>query len=116
LIQIKGAKMPKHKYSSLTFVSGNIQKYKEGERGAIERVVIGYFHPDDGMQFFFGDVAGTIAIKPRGEQKFGWDPIFIPDGSNKTYGEMALEEKNHTSMRRKAAKDFAKYLAQHFEL
>lgn len=90
--------------------------YKALERVARARVVIGYFHPEAGSQIFWGDIVGTIATKPRGKQNFGWDPIFIPEGSDKTYAEMSLEEKNQTSMRKKAAENFIKYLALHFEL
>lgn len=44
-------------------------------------------------------VLGTVATAIRGEYGFGYDPIFIPEGQNKTYGEMLIEEKQHYSHR-----------------
>lgn len=47
-----------------------------------------------------GRVDGTIATERRGTNGFGYDPVFVPDGRDgRTYGEMALEEKNSTSHR-----------------
>lgn len=46
-----------------------------------------------------GRVYGTIIDKPRGINGFGYDPVFLPDGFNKTYGEMSFEEKNSISHR-----------------
>jgi XTP/dITP diphosphohydrolase len=89
--------------------------YKEGERTARAKVVIGYFHQSSGMQTFEGEVAGMIAQQPRGTNNFGWDPIFIPNGDTRTYAEMSLEEKSKTSMRREAVGKFLGFLMQHFE-
>ena len=47
-----------------------------------------------------GEVKGKIATKIKGGQGFGWDPIFIPQGKNKTFAEMPSEEKNSLSMRK----------------
>ncbi|MCF8720549.1 RdgB/HAM1 family non-canonical purine NTP pyrophosphatase [Nitrospina gracilis] len=49
-----------------------------------------------------GEVAGTIAHSLRGENGFGWDVIFIPDGHDRTFGEMSVGEKNAISHRRRA--------------
>ena len=46
-----------------------------------------------------GKVEGDIAESPRGEGGFGYDPLFIPAGSRKTYAEMAMDEKNKISHR-----------------
>jgi len=45
------------------------------------------------------EVHGHIAEKPRGDKGFGFDPIFIPEGSDKTFGEMDVDEKNKYSHR-----------------
>ena len=55
-----------------------------------------------------GIIDGVIGELPRGENKFGWDPIFIPDGYQETFAEMMPEEKNKISMRRLAFDDFKK--------
>ncbi len=46
-----------------------------------------------------GTMEGTIAEAPHGSNGFGYDPLFIPRGSKKTYAEMTLEEKNKVSHR-----------------
>ena len=59
---------------------------------------------------FNGVVKGKISNKPKGDKGFGYDPIFIPNGSNKTFAEMSSEEKNEISHRSIAIKKFKKYL------
>ena len=49
-----------------------------------------------------GEVKGKIANDIRGENGFGWDTIFIPDGHEQTYAEMSFNEKNAISHRRQA--------------
>ena len=51
---------------------------------------------------FQGVVEGKIAERPRGSHGFGYDPIFIPDGFEETFAEMAEELKNNISHRAKA--------------
>lgn len=56
-------------------------------------------------------VYGKISLEPRGEKGFGFDPIFIPDGENRTFAEMSITEKNMYSHRAKAvSKAFKKLL------
>ena len=50
--------------------------------------------PDEHMEEFEGSVEGTIVSVPRGAQGFGYDPIFLPDGFERTFGEMSAEEKH----------------------
>jgi XTP/dITP diphosphohydrolase len=47
-----------------------------------------------------GEVSGSIAEKPRGENGFGFDPCFIPNGYTKTFAEMTMEEKSSLSHRK----------------
>lgn len=51
------------------------------------------------IQFFDGALDGRISAEPRGVGGFGFDPIFIPDGSEHTYAEMGDEEINRYSIR-----------------
>lgn len=53
------------------------------------------------IRVFRGEVPGTLADAPRGESGFGWDPIFVPEGSSLTYAEMG-ESKNADSHRARA--------------
>jgi XTP/dITP diphosphohydrolase len=50
--------------------------------------------PDGHIEEFEGRVDGTIVATPRGSQGFGYDPIFLPDGFDRTFGEMSAEEKH----------------------
>lgn len=46
-----------------------------------------------------GVIEGMILAEPRGSRQFGWDAWFLPDGSDRTYGEMTVEEKRQISHR-----------------
>ncbi|MBX3523586.1 MAG: RdgB/HAM1 family non-canonical purine NTP pyrophosphatase [Xanthobacteraceae bacterium] len=50
--------------------------------------------PDGETITFEGRVDGTLVWPPRGTAGFGYDPVFLPDGKNKTFGEMTAEEKH----------------------
>ena len=50
--------------------------------------------PSGDLEFYDGKVFGTLVWPPRGDQGFGYDPMFQPDGAAKTFGEMTREEKS----------------------
>lgn len=57
----------------------------------------------DGKEHLFeGIVAGEISTQPQGTDGFGYDPIFLPEGSNRTFAQMSKEEKNAISHRGRA--------------
>ena len=62
---------------------------------------------------FEGIVNGTIISEKRGNHGFGYDPIFIPDGFDKTFAEMDLKEKNLLSHRGKAFQKLMNYLNEY---
>lgn len=62
--------------------------------------------------YFEGICDGNIIDAPRGEQGFGYDPVFVPEGSDKTFAEMSLEEKNRFSHRRKATDKLIAFLKE----
>ncbi|HLL60271.1 MAG TPA: RdgB/HAM1 family non-canonical purine NTP pyrophosphatase [Candidatus Nitrosocosmicus sp.] len=82
----------------------------ETNREATVKAVIGY-HDGTLIHTFVGEVKGTISHEVKGPNGWGWDPIFIPEGQNKTYAEMSTEEKNSISHRRKVLDELKKYLA-----
>ncbi len=57
-----------------------------------------------------GEVKGKVIIEPKGEGGFGYDPLFIPEGYEKTMAELPLKEKNRISHRGKALKKLVKLL------
>ena len=50
--------------------------------------------PDGHVEEFEGRVDGTLTWPPRGDQGFGYDPMFLPDGFDRTFGEMSRDEKH----------------------
>jgi non-canonical purine NTP pyrophosphatase (RdgB/HAM1 family) len=74
---------------------------QETNRAAAATTIFGYY---DGALYraFCGTVSGLIPAAPRGAGGFGWDAIFRPLGSERTFAELAPEEKDRFSMRRLA--------------
>lgn len=64
------------------------------------------------VTFFEHAVRGQIARTPRGEHGFGWNSIFIPDGSNKTYAEMDDDAIRPFSHRAPAVEKLKRYLSE----
>jgi XTP/dITP diphosphohydrolase len=86
---------------------------KGKERAAKFVSSLAYCEPQGEPSLFEGTVRGTIAFKPSGEGGFGFDPIFVPEGGSKTFGELTLEEKCAVSHRAVAMRKFARwYLAR----
>ena len=71
-------------------------------RKARFRTVIALAGPDGSMRTVEGRVDGIITDTPRGTSGFGYDPVFIPEGFDKTFAEMTEEEKNICSHRARA--------------
>lgn len=61
---------------------------------------------------FEGICEGTITGDKRGAGGFGYDPVFVPEGSTRTFAEMSLEEKGKYSHRKKAADKLVSFLQQ----
>jgi XTP/dITP diphosphohydrolase len=62
------------------------------------------------IEFFEGVCTGRILETQKGNEGFGYDPIFVPDGAEKTFAEMSMEEKNQYSHRRKAVDKLVSFL------
>ncbi|RWH74784.1 RdgB/HAM1 family non-canonical purine NTP pyrophosphatase [Mesorhizobium sp.] len=50
--------------------------------------------PDGEAEYYRGEAEGTLVWPPRGTLGFGYDPVFLPNGFDKTFGEMSAEEKH----------------------
>lgn len=77
--------------------------------------VICYFDPiNKVVKFFEGEIKGKIALEQRGGkiEGFGYDPIFIPEGFEKSFAELGSDFKNTISHRRKALLKLGQYVLQ----
>ncbi len=63
---------------------------------------------------FEGICTGSVVPEKRGSLGFGYDPVFVPDGSDKTFAEMDAEEKNRYSHRQKAAGQLVLFLQERY--
>lgn len=65
----------------------------------------------EGKRYIFeGKVEGVITTSQRGNSGFGYDPVFLPDGYDKTFAELTLTDKNQISHRAKAVEQLALFL------
>ncbi len=87
------------------------RELEDKNRAATFVSVLAFAWPDGEEALFRGEVHGTLTWPPRGENGFGYDPIFIPDGYRITFGEMAPKQKYQLDHRSRA---FAKLVAACF--
>ncbi|MEE2565416.1 RdgB/HAM1 family non-canonical purine NTP pyrophosphatase [Hyphobacterium marinum] len=72
------------------------------DRSAAFVCTLALLEPGGEPRFYEGRVGGTIVWPPRGEGGFGYDPIFVPEGENRTFAEMGADEKKALSHRGRA--------------
>ncbi|MGB3852760.1 MAG: RdgB/HAM1 family non-canonical purine NTP pyrophosphatase [Tunicatimonas sp.] len=84
----------------------------ESDRSAQFRTVITLWLNEE-MHQFEGAVQGTIATERLGEQGFGYDPIFIPEGHSRSFARMSAAEKNELSHRGRAVRQLVQFLTNH---
>lgn len=80
------------------------------DRSASFRTVIAFMGPGDPL-FFEGIIEGTILEQRSGTDGFGYDPVFVPKGEQRTFSEMQPEEKNRISHRAIALHDLQRWLS-----
>jgi XTP/dITP diphosphohydrolase len=68
--------------------------------------VICYAEPAGHTELFRGEVGGTLVWPPRGDKGFGYDPMFVPEGSERTFGETDPAKKDRMSHRARAIAAF----------
>lgn len=103
----------------------NIQKVLANLQGvenrkARFRTVIAFIYKDKKTgnkttKLIEGIVDGSIITEKRGEAGFGYDAIFVPEGYDKTFGELGMDIKNSISHRARAVQQFAKELQTYLE-
>jgi XTP/dITP diphosphohydrolase len=102
-------------YSAYAFktigVVGIVALLKPSSRSRAAKFVssLAYCEPLGEPVLFEGHALGAIATRPRGTRGFGFDPIFVPVGGRKTFGELTLHEKSAVSHRADSMKKFAKW-------
>jgi XTP/dITP diphosphohydrolase len=84
----------------------------DDRRRARFRCVVALARNANLLETFEGIVEGTIANEVRGDYGFGYDPIFIPEGFEQTFGELPKDVKNTISHRAKAIRALAERLRQ----
>ncbi|MEZ7673736.1 non-canonical purine NTP diphosphatase [Prevotella sp. A2879] len=83
----------------------NVKERTARFRTVISLIINGVEHQ------FEGRVEGRIATEKHGKEGFGYDPIFIPEGYDKSFAELGEEVKNQISHRARAVKKLAEYLS-----
>jgi XTP/dITP diphosphohydrolase len=84
---------------------------KKHNRRARFRTVIAYIE-EGKTKIFEGVIKGSITRETHGNKGFGYDPVFRPENSDKTFAEMSLEKKNQISHRARALQKFVAYLSE----
>ena len=111
---LKGFPGPYAAYAYKTVGNKGLLKLMQNvdDRKARFRSAIAYCDREKAPVVFEGEAEGEITVVERvgkGRAGFGFDPIFEPSGSGKTFAEMALEEKNRFSHRAKAVRKFVEW-------
>lgn len=114
---LKGFPGPYSAYAYKTVGNAGLLKLLKGvdDRKATFRSAIAYYDGHGAPMCFEGEAAGEITCEERvgnGNSGFGFDPIFKPAGSTKTFAEMMIEEKNGFSHRATAVCKFAEWYKQ----
>jgi len=87
----------------------------EKNRKAAAYLAVG-FHDGEKAHLFIGEVKGNIPMEIRGENGFGWDRIFIPEGYDQTFAEMNPDLKDSISHRGKALSKFKDFLKDNYDI
>lgn len=89
---------------------------KAPDRTARFKTVLAFCIPNETTLFFRGTLEGSIATDTAGNEGFGYDPIFIPEGFDKTIATLGPEIKNRISHRAKALDALEAFLKNRFSL
>jgi XTP/dITP diphosphohydrolase len=87
-----------------------LNKVPMQERTATFKTVIAIITEEKQIKTVYGECKGKIAFEPRGKDGFGYDPLFIVDGYDKTFAELGEDVKNKISHRAKALEELKKQL------
>ena len=88
----------------------NALRQKENRKAQFRTVISLIYNGQEHL--FEGICKGQIIEERKGNSGFGYDPVFVPEGANKTFAEMTMEEKNKYSHRKKAMAKLIEFLSQ----
>lgn len=107
---IYSSRYGQHDKQRIARVLENLTNAKN-RRASFKAVFVYYYAPNT-YKVFEGECIGSIADEPRGLAGFGYDPIFIPKGYDKTFAELGEDIKNRISHRAKALAKFKEFLKE----
>jgi XTP/dITP diphosphohydrolase len=87
----------------ISYLLSQLDGIPQGKRQARFRCVLAIATPEGRVELFAGECRGGIALKPKGKEGFGYDPIFYLPQLGRTMAELPLEVKNRLSHRGRAA-------------
>ena len=87
----------------------------EASRSASFYCALALSWPDNKTEIFEGSINGTLCWPPRGGNGFGYDPMFIPNGYDETFGEFDQKLKHSISHRAKAFAKFLSYVQNEYD-
>ena len=87
-----------------------LEREEANNRKAHFKSVFAYGEPNKNPRFFVGECNGKISTQKSGNQGFGYDPIFIPNGDTRTFAQMDTNEKNTFSHRGKSLEKLVNFL------
>lgn len=90
---------PRDFYAAMDKVRAELEAKGAADRSARFVCALALAHPDGETRVYEGEVRGSLTFPPRGDKGFGYDPIFIPEGYDITFGEMEPDRKHSMSHR-----------------
>ena len=112
--ELKGFPGVYSRYVYDTISPNGLLKQMEGidNRSASFKCVIGLLLEDSSTHKFVGECHGNIIHEMRGDGGFGYDPVFIPEGYEKTFAELPPEDKNRVSHRGRAMQKLIEFISE----
>ncbi|WP_087971831.1 XTP/dITP diphosphatase [Oceanobacillus rekensis] len=110
LFSARYAGVPKNDQANIEKVLEELKNVPSDNRSARFISVLAITIPGEQTIFHTGYCEGKIAIKAKGENGFGYDPIFIPVNHDVTMAELTAEEKNEISHRRNAIRQLERWI------
>ena len=99
-------------WGRLQLLLKNTEHVPDGQRQAQFVAVITMVTPEGQTIQARGEIHGELLRAPAGENGFGYDPLFVPDGYDRTFAQLTAEEKNQISHRANALKELERQLKE----